>query len=208
MQQSSSNEVINAAVPAAQPVEKGRFVLDLHNRDDDSIADETTANTNSLAAPDSPKSFNSDEIFEDVDVEYGEEGKISDHDLDRLLGPLPLRRTSNPPQNSLETDCNDEDSSHDSSTTRRKRSNKGSCPCCPRAVQRGPWQFLATVTGRDSSVPTTTRVGNMIVLNNKCFHNMGFGIVGPHWYVTNVFLFTLQYKYMNCVSRILCHQHL
>ena len=186
MQQSSSNEVINAAVPAAQPVEKGRFVLDLHNRDDDSIADETTANANSIAEPDSPKSFNSDEIFEDVDVEYGEEGKISDHDLDRLLGPLPSRRTSNPPQNSLETDCNDEDSSHDSSTTRRKRSNKGSCPCCPRAVQRGPWQFLATITGRDASVPTTTRVGNMIVLNNKCFHNMGFCIVGPHWYVTNV----------------------
>ena len=126
MQQSSSNEVINAAVPAAQPVEKGRFVLDLHNRDDDSIADETTANTNSIAEPDSPKSFNSDEIFEDVDFEYGEEGKISDHDLDRLLGPLPSRRTSNPPQNSLETDCNDDDSSHDSSTTRRKRSNSTS----------------------------------------------------------------------------------
>ena len=190
MKQSSSNEVINAAVPAAQPVEKGRFVLDLHNRDEDSES-VSTANTNSIAAPDSPKSFNSDEIFEDVDVEYGEEGKISDHDLDRLLGPLPLRRTSNPPHNSLETDCNDEDSSRDSSTTRRKRSNKGSCPCCPRAVQRGPWQFLATVTGRDASVPTTTRVGNMIVLNNKCFHNMGFGIVGPHWYVTNVVFFVL-----------------
>ena len=198
MQQSSSNKIINAAVPAAQPVEKGRFVLDLHNRDEDSIADEsvTSANTNSKSAPDSPKSFNSDEIFEDVDVEYGEEGKISDHDLDRLLGPLPSRRTTNPPQNSLETDCNDDDS-HDSST-RRKRLNKGSCPCCPRAVQRGPWQFLAT-----ASVPQTTRVGNMIVLHNKCFHTMGFGIVGPHWYVTHVFCSLCRYKYMICMSQIL-----
>lgn len=82
----------------ATPVERGRFVLDVHNHDEDSVsaknedinhADNGDKNNNINAAddaPDSPKSFNSD------DVEQGEE-QISDHDLERLLGPLPLKRT-------------------------------------------------------------------------------------------------------------------
>ena len=91
-------------------------------------------------------------------MECGGEERISDHDLDRLLGPLPLRRASGAIDNnmhSLETES--------ASSDRRKKRAKGLCPCCPRSVQRGPWQCIAAVTGRDGSV-SNTRVGNMIVI--------------------------------------------
>ena len=137
---------ITASVPAATPVEIAESVEKedtmLKNNDEQS----------------SPKSFNSDEIFDDVDMECGGEERISDHDLDRLLDPLPLRRASGAIDNnrrSLETES--------TSSDRRKKRSKGLCPCCPQVVQRGPWQCIAAVTGRDGSVPTT-RVGNMIVI--------------------------------------------
>ncbi|KAL7524914.1 hypothetical protein ACHAXR_000776, partial [Thalassiosira sp. AJA248-18] len=195
---SQSDEAIPAAVPAAidaTPVERGRFVLDVHNRDEDSVsaenehindADNDDKNDNSNAAddaPDSPKSFNSDDIFEDV--EQGEE-QISDHDLERLLGPLPLKRTgknmlgenNSIPHSVLEMDGNDDDTSDES---RRKRPKKGVCPCCPSVVRRGPWQMLAAMIGWDGSVPSTP-VGNMIVVFPSCYYNRGFGIMGPHWF--------------------------
>merc|ERR1711971_227677 len=36
--------------------------------------------------------------------------------------------------------------------------------------------------GRDGGSVPTTRVGNMIVVNHRCFHSRGFGIMGPHWF--------------------------
>jgi len=191
-----SDTAIPAAVPAAVPVERGRFVLQLHNLDEDSDDDVASENdddgdnnndnndgndnNNNSTAPDSPKSFNSEEIFEDV--EQGKE-QVSDRDLERLLGPLPLRRVSNNASgdnnknmNSLEVDNNASDDS------RWKRSKKAFCPCCPGAVRRGPWQMIMAMTGHDGSTPGT-RVGNMIVVFPRCFYNQGFGIMGPHWYV-------------------------
>lgn len=213
-----------AAIPAAEPVERGRFVLHLHNRDDDgedsgvdgNVSVNNDDNNNSsngstaITAPDSPKSFNSDEIFEDV--ECGEE-QISDADLERLLGPPPLlRRTSGENDaipHSLETDCNDDDSDD----TRRKRPKKALCSCCPNVVRRGPCRMLLTMTGRDGSVPTT-RVGNMIVVFPKCFQNMGFGIMGPHWFgpVVCVVLLTIAtshfaptaYRNIGPLSSLMC----
>ena len=137
---------ITASVPAATPVEIA-----------ESVEKEDTMLKNNDERS-SPKSFNSDEIFDDVDMECGGEERISDHDLDRLLDPLPLRRASGAIDNnrrSLETES--------TSSDRRKKRSKGLCPCCPQVIQRGPWQCIAAVTGRDGSVPTT-RVGNMIVI--------------------------------------------
>ena len=139
-----SSAAATTSVPAATPVEIAKRVEeDMDDNKSRSI---------------SPKSFNSDEIFDDVDMECGGEERISDHDLDRLLGPLPLRRASgtiDTNRHSLETES--------ASSDRRKKRSKGPCPCCPQVVQRGPWQCIAAVTGRDGSVPTT-RVGNMIVI--------------------------------------------
>lgn len=74
-----SSTAAGTAVPAATPVEIAeRVEEDMDDNKSRSI---------------SPKSFNSNEIFDDVDMECGgAEERISDHDLDRLLGPLPLRR--------------------------------------------------------------------------------------------------------------------
>ena len=144
-----SSTAAGTAVPAATPV-------DIAERVEEDMDDNKSRSI-------SPKSFNSDEIFDDVDMECGgEEERISDHDLDRLLGPLPLRRASGAidnNMNSLETES--------ASSDRRKKRSKGLCPCCPQVVQRGPWQCIAAVTGRDGSVPTT-RVGNMIVIVSIC----------------------------------------
>ena len=176
-----SDVVIPAAVstvPAAEPVERGRFVLHLHNRDEDSVESENGDNIDdnkNIAdnkSTTSAKSFNSDEIFEDVDVEQGEE-KITDHDLDRLLGPLPSLHTR---RGRLELDGSDspEGKSH-------RRHHKSFCPCCPSSVQRGPWQMVMTLMGNDGSIPPT-RVGNMIVIFPRCFYRYGCGIMGPHWF--------------------------
>ncbi|KAL7551695.1 hypothetical protein ACHAWF_015269 [Thalassiosira exigua] len=176
-----------AAIPAAEsaePVERGRFVQHLHNRDDDSASEDDSGGgavhddigrNRSRVPPDSPRSFDSNEIFEDV--EQAEE-QISDQDLERLLGPLPTSRRnattggSNANSRSLEID----DSGRDD--VRRKRSHKTICPCCPNAVRRGPCHMLAALMGGDGSSPS---LGNMIVLFPRCYP-YGFGIVGPHWF--------------------------
>ncbi|KAL9184656.1 hypothetical protein ACHAXT_012626 [Thalassiosira profunda] len=163
-----SDGAIPAAVPAArevaEPVERGRLVVD--RRDEDSVD----------SGRHSPKSFNSDELFEDVeDVEE----QISDHDLDRLLGPVPLRRTKHMGGDrnafSLEMD------SIGNEDARRRRPKQVFCPCCPAAIRRGPCQLMMAATGHDGSAPSP-RVGNMIVVFPRCFHKMGFGIMGPHWF--------------------------
>jgi len=216
-----SEEVIPAAaaIPAAEPVERGRFVLHLHNRDDDDDSDDGGSvenndnNSNgspSIKTPDSPKSFNSDEIFEDV--ECGDE-HTSDHDLERLLGPPPMRRANvdnEPIPNSLETDFNDDDSDD---STRSKRKKEALCSCCPSSVRRGPCRMLLSITGRDGSVPATS-VGNMIIILPKFFHSMGFGIMGPHWFgpVVCVALLTFATSYftpkayhnIGLISAIMC----
>ena len=144
-----SSTAAGTAVPAATPVEIAERV-------------EEDMDNNKSARSVSPKSFNSDEVFDDVDMECGGEERISDHDLDRLLGPLPLRRASGAidyyNRCSLETES--------ASSDRREKRSKG-LPCCPQVVQRGPWQCIAAITGRDGSVPAT-RVGNMIVIVSIC----------------------------------------
>jgi len=118
-----SSTAAGTAVPAATPVE---------------IAERVEEDMDDNKSERSIKSFNSDEIFDDVDMECGGEGeRISDHDLDRLLGHLPLRRASGAIDNnrrSLETES--------TSSDRRKKRSKGLCPCCPQVVQRGPWQWI------------------------------------------------------------------
>ena len=172
--------VIPAAIPAAEPVERGRFVLHLHNRDDDSAGGNHSADgcdDDDDGAPDSPvspKSFDSDEIFEDV-PRVGE--RTSDRDLESLLGPLPSRRPCNATPSTLETDRHGND---DGGDPRRRGPRKSTCPCCPNALRRGPCHALAAVMGKDGSAPST-RVGNMIVVLPKCFNRAGFGIIGPHW---------------------------
>jgi len=225
-QSTTADESINAAVPAAEPVERGRFVLHLHNRDDpdddssvtsennDSPSDDyddndsgnssTNSNNNTmkggtsssskkspLEAPDSPKSFNSEDIFEDVDCDI--EGGTSDADIERLLGPLPRRGNSGEKGNAAKVGTAaasgktrgilEMDSIGSDDSQRRKRSSpkRGICPCCPTAVRLGPWQWFAALRGSDGSVPNV-RVGHMIVVFPKCFHAWGVGIMGPHWF--------------------------
>ena len=175
-----------SAVPAAESVDMH------HNRNNNGEEEEEES---APSPPSSPKSFNSDEIFEDIDVEYGDEGsseRISDHDLDRLLGPLPTqnnRRSGNSnTHSSLETDiCNNDNGSDNDSRNRRRKIGskkiKGLCPCCPQSIRQGPCHLLASVIGRDGPVPI---VGHMIVVLPKCYYSWGFGIMGPHWYVLEV----------------------
>lgn len=181
-----SDEAI-AAVPAATPVERGRFVLHLHDRDEDSDDDDASKeeedavgggddDDDGSASADSPKSFDTDEVFDDVEQQEGEPIIDADSDLERLLGPLPRRASGGENVQSLEVESDGSDGS------RRKRAKRpGLCPCCPKAVRRGPCRLLASVTGGDG-LPQI-RVGNMIMVFPKCFQKKGFGIIGPHWCV-------------------------
>ena len=193
---------VPSAVPAAESVDMH------HNRNNNGEEEEEGSvvfvemkkKISAPSPPSSPKSFNSDEIFEDIDVEYGDEGsseRISDHDLDRLLGPLPTqnnRRSGNSnTHSSLETDiCNNDNGSDNDSRNRRRKIGskkiKGLCPCCPQSIRQGPCHLLASVIGRDGPVPI---VGHMIVVLPKCYYSWGFGIMGPHWYVLEVCICTI-----------------
>jgi len=199
--QPDEDEDIPAAIPAAAPVERGRFVLNIHNRDDDDSVDSDNNGNNNIdaaddgAPPKSPKSLHSGEMFEDV--EQTEEQTLDD-DWDRLLGPLPRRSTSGENDdtilNNLEVDISSDDNSDD--PNRRKRLKKGLCQCCPNIVRRGPWKILAATMRGDKSVKSR-RVGNMFVLCPPCFRAMGFGIIGPHWFgpLCCLFLLTIATSY-------------
>ena len=196
-----SDEAISA-VPAATPVEKGRFVLDLHNRDEDSDNDNASdndknsnnadnnkeeaqddININNNNAPDSPKSFNSEELFEDI--ETGEQ--TNDADLELLLeGPLPLRRTTGGKLNNMELDSAEDDDPEESPHHRNRKRSKGLCGCCPNVVRRSTLCHLVglgSVTNNsiDNAIIPPVKVGNMIVINSDCYYSRGFGIMGPHW---------------------------
>lgn len=186
--QPDEDEDIAAAIPAAAPVERGRFVLDVSNRDDDdSVDSENNDNENHGAAddvspPTSPISMRSDDAFEDV----GQiENNAMENDWDRVLGPLPRRSSSGDNTDAilnlkkLEVDNGSDDQSDNSN--RRKRLKMGFCHCCPNIVRRGPWQMLAAMMGGSDSVPLP-RMGNMVVLCPPCFRAVGFGIIGPHWF--------------------------
>jgi len=226
-------------------VERGRFVLHLHDRDEDtddeaeddnsSIASvgindaiENGNNTNDKSndAPDSPKSFNSDEIFDDVEQD-DTNNIIPDQDLERLLGPIPSRRSSNHSdekhnnninnnntntKSSLEVDSID--SSEGSSRRHKKTNRKGLCPCCPNVVRRGPWQCLAAIVGGGNENVPSMRVGNMIMVLPSCVSRWGFGIMGPHWFgpVACLLLLTIAtihfapkaYHHIGPISGIIC----
>jgi len=240
---SEAEKIIPAtAIPAATPVERGRFVLHLHNRDEDTD-DEDDDDNNSVAssgnndfvdngnsndkndnnnnndAPDSPKSFNSDEIFDDVE-QNDINNVIPDQDLERLLGPTPSRRSSNNSsekhnnnntKSSLEVDSSD--SSEGSSRRSKKTNRKGLCPCCPNVVRRGPCQCLAGMMGWNENLPNM-RVGNMIMVLPSCVSRWGFGIMGPHWFgpVACLLLLTIAtihfapkaYHHIGPISGIIC----
>lgn len=200
-----------AAVPAATPVDRGRFVLHMHDRDDDdSDADSNGEGNNDKepasgvaaekSAPDSPKSFNSDEIFEDVEQV---EVETTDQDLERLLGPLPRRINSgeNNSENENATASLEVDDGSDESN-RRKRTKRGACHCCPSSARRGPCRFFAPMPGGDDgddSSAAVPRVGNMTILFPQCYRSFGFGIMGPHWFgpVSVVALLTIATLYFS-----------
>lgn len=174
-----ADDDIPAAIPAAAPVERGRFVLDVRDRDDD---DEDDAEWNDRAAADgAPPPAPTSSLAEDTceSLEQMEERAL-ERDWDRLLGPVPRRSNSGDGADAilnLEVDGGGEDAGALDRSHRRKRLRKGSCHCCPGAVRRGPWQLWAALRGGEDA----PRHGNMIVLWPACFRARGFGIIGPHW---------------------------
>lgn len=162
--------IIPSAVPAASAVEHPHginppplFLDDIRDEfdsaEDESIADKTDPTQKS---PDSPKSFNSEDIFEEEQLSPHDDYKVTDQDLDRLLGPLPSRRTA---RSNLEVDVGGGDSCNSSSnwngeTKNKKQSSRVLCPCCS----------------------TTIKVGNVFVLLPRCYNQFGFGVIGPHWF--------------------------
>jgi hypothetical protein len=198
----NGSAIIPSAVPAASAVEHG--TIDDIRDEYDSAEDDSFAAENPLSdilpqpdhdqpntmkttlAPDSPKSFNSDDIFDDVDVELADDDnnneRITDQDLDRLLGPLPSRRGNNNTQqqqvgsSSLEVDDGNNSMNDNNDDWSREKKNRkppplSFCPCCPGNIRRGPLLL-----------PTTTKIGNVFILSPRCYNQYGFGIIGPHWF--------------------------
>ena len=146
----AAGHVLTSAVPTAVDVERGKFVLgSVHDRESDS-------DDNS-----------SSETFGEMELP---EETISDHDIDRLLGPLPQRR-----KHSLEV----EHTGGTRNSSRQRRSTGQFCGCCPAFVTRGPCELLATLTSSDAP---RERVGNMLVLSRGCYDKHRFCIMGPHWF--------------------------
>ncbi len=156
------------------PVPRSPFEVELNgnyaanDRDRDSFGKDT-------GNPEDPSSndegFDLDALIQPSSSSKNDDDHILDEDLDRLLGPLPnLRHRS---------DLHDDfDGFYGSSRrTNGNRNKKEICPCCPRAVQRGPWQAWLACIGSSSG----WKVGNMIVVLPRCYERVGFGVVGPHW---------------------------
>mmetsp|Transcript_38517 Transcript_38517/g.92217 ORF Transcript_38517/g.92217 Transcript_38517/m.92217 type:complete len:336 (+) Transcript_38517:127-1134(+) len=156
----AAGHVLTSAVPTAVDVERGKLVLgSFHNREEDNgdDDDEVEAANQQL-----------DETFEELELP---KETTSDHDIDRLLGPLPQRRKP------LEVEHMG--GRRDSGRQQRRKSNEKFCGCCPAFVRRGPCQSLAILT---SSEAPNDRVGNMLVISRGCYDKHSCGIMGPHWF--------------------------
>jgi hypothetical protein len=228
MTEKSNGSIIPSAVPAASAasaIDRGTLLGDIRNEYDSAEDDSTTAAANFfpeqpqtiITAPESPKSFHSEDIFDDVnddeeliphdDDDDVEGGRITDQDLDRLLGPLPSRRTVNTTgkPSSLEVDNND--CSNDD-WSREKKAKKPSsaviCPCCPNSIRRGPGPLLAT----------STKVGNVFILSPWCYRQFGFGVCGPHWFgplccfgletIATIYYYRLAKNNVGMISSVIC----
>lgn len=159
---------------AGNPVPKSPFEMEINDSDAingrgrDSQGKKGTGNSDD---PSSDEEFDFDSLIQPSSSSKIDDDHILDEDLDRLLGPLPnLRHRS---------DLHDDlDGFYGSSRRSNRNRNKNEiCPCCPRAVQRGPWQAWLACVGSSSG----WKVGNMIVVLPRCYERVGFGVVGPHW---------------------------
>ena len=181
----------NGSIPSAVPAASAASAIDRGTHeynstievDDGAAANNFPEGSNQHHAPlgDSQKSFNSEDIFDDLvedeEMPPNDDGRITDQDLDRLIGPLPSRRTANNAStnnhsSSLEVDnsnCNTDDWSREK---KNKKPPAPICPCCPNVVRRGPGPLFAP----------TTKVGNVFILSPRCYNQFGFGVIGPHWF--------------------------
>ncbi|KAL7436427.1 hypothetical protein ACHAXM_005199 [Skeletonema potamos] len=218
----------NGSIPSAVPAASAASAVDRGNmrneyvsaEDDNSTAAENLPDDVKLQppktpmSPDSPKSFNSEDIFDDVDddeeIPRAEEDRITDQDLDRLLGPLPSRRTvnttasnNNHHPSSLEVDnCSNDDWSREKKT--KKPSSDMICPCCPSMIRRGFGPLFAT----------STKVGNVFILSPRCYNQFGFGVCGPHWFgpvccfgletIATIYYYSLAKNNVGMISAVIC----
>lgn len=190
-----SNKMLsNGSIPSAVPAALAVSAIDSDGTHEYGSAEDDSVPVNNFpdgagqhkiatiqTPPDSPKSFNSEDIFDDVvedeEMPPVDDGRITDQDLDRLLGPLPSRRTVNNASTNkqhpsrLEVD----NCSTDDDWSREKKNKNPSapiCPCCPNSIRRGPGPWLAS----------GTKVGNVFILSPRCYNQFGFGVIGPHWF--------------------------
>ena len=181
----------NGSIPSAVPAASAASAIDRGTHeynstievDDGAAANNFPEGENQQHAPpgDSPKSFNSEDMFDDLEEDEemppNDDGRITDQDLDRLIGTLPSRRTANNAStnnhsSSLEVDnsnCNTDDWSREK---KNKKPPAPICPCCPNVIRRGPGPLFAP----------TTKVGNVFILSPRCYNQFGFGVIGPHWF--------------------------
>jgi hypothetical protein len=124
--------------------------------------------------PDSPRSFDSNELFEDVldetNSNYGRgRDRITDDDLERLMG----------------NDYSDENELLD---YRRQQSNNSARPSTSIQQQQCYHRFWSWMcpsfchaSGRRQQ-RRKIQIGNMIILSPYCVTKFNFGIMGPHWF--------------------------
>jgi hypothetical protein len=167
--------IVPSAIPAAEPVERGRFVLQLHNRIDD--ADDSGADS----TPDSPRSFDADDVFANVLIDDdNDDRRALDVDIERLMvgdaivdapsSSTHSRRVRHgPPGGGVDggdlVSGGAMELEFEGSSDRHRR--RGSRLTCCRA---------ATTT-----TASTRRLGNMTIVFPICYDSIGIGIVGPHW---------------------------
>ena len=206
----------NGSIPSAVPAASAASAIDRDGTDHEDSAN----NFPDGATDDSPKSFNSEDIFDDIlqDEEMPppviDDGRITDQDLDSLLGPLPSRRAvnnnhnsstnNNHPISSLEVDNG---STNDDDWSREKKNKKPSaqiCPCCPNSIRRGPGPWFTS----------GTKVGNVFILSPRCYNQFGFGVIGPHWFgplccfgletLATIYYYPLAKNNVGVISSVIC----
>eukprot|EP00569_Conticribra_weissflogii_P020498 CAMPEP_0171428264 /NCGR_PEP_ID=MMETSP0881-20121228/5136_1 /TAXON_ID=67004 /ORGANISM="Thalassiosira weissflogii, Strain CCMP1336" /LENGTH=419 /DNA_ID=CAMNT_0011948027 /DNA_START=17 /DNA_END=1276 /DNA_ORIENTATION=- len=189
---------------AGNSVPKSPFEIEINDnngRGRDSLGGKGTKNSDD---PSSDEEFDFDSLIQPRSSSKIDDDHILDEDLDRLLGPLPnLRHRS---------DLHDDlDGFYGSSRRSNRHRNKNEiCPCCPRAVQKGPWQAWLACVGSSSG----WKVGNMIVVLPRCYEMVGFGVVGPHWFGplccqgllsgATLYYAPLAYRSIGVISTIIC----
>ena len=144
-----------------------------------------------------------DNVFEDEEKQFYHEGRITDQDLDRLIGPLPSRR---PVNNALETYPTSLEVEDDWS--RKKKDLKPPshfCVCCPSFGRRH---------GSEPMFTTSTKLGNVFIWSPRCFNQFGFGVIGPHWFgpicvvgletIATFYYYPLAKNNVGAISAVIC----